>query len=57
MLFDRATLFGTPSGAPPRNAYTAPGDAAHNQPYRTGGFPRLEPYLPALASARDRAAQ
>jgi hypothetical protein len=24
------------------------GDAAHNEPYRSGGYPRLMPYSPAL---------
>ena len=46
--FDPATLTGSSSGAPPANAYTTPGDAAHNHPYASGGYPRLEPYLPAL---------
>jgi phospholipid/cholesterol/gamma-HCH transport system substrate-binding protein len=46
--FDHATLTGTPGGAPPGNSYTAPGDAADNQPYRPGSYPRLMPYSPAL---------
>jgi phospholipid/cholesterol/gamma-HCH transport system substrate-binding protein len=52
VLFDRSTLTGNPSGGPPGNAYTKPGDAAHNQAYRPGGYPRLEPYWPALAPRR-----
>jgi phospholipid/cholesterol/gamma-HCH transport system substrate-binding protein len=50
VMFDPATLFGLKTGAPPGNTYTAPGDAAHNAPYQSGGFPRLEPYAPALAA-------
>ncbi|MFL5822352.1 MAG: MlaD family protein [Solirubrobacteraceae bacterium] len=52
VTFDRSTLTGRRAGAPPGNSYTAPGDAAHNQPYRTGDFQRLEPYWPALAPRR-----
>jgi phospholipid/cholesterol/gamma-HCH transport system substrate-binding protein len=48
VTFDPATLLGLPSGAPPGNSYTAPGDAANNAPYRSGGYPRLMPYSPAL---------
>jgi phospholipid/cholesterol/gamma-HCH transport system substrate-binding protein len=48
VMFDPATLSGSPTGAPPGNAYTSPGDAARNEPYRSGGYPRLEPYWPAL---------
>jgi phospholipid/cholesterol/gamma-HCH transport system substrate-binding protein len=48
VMFDPATLTGSPGGAPPGNSYTAPGDAAHNQPYRPGGYQRLMPYAPAL---------
>lgn len=33
-------------GAVKRNAYTRPGDAMNNQPYRSGDFPRLMPYAP-----------
>jgi phospholipid/cholesterol/gamma-HCH transport system substrate-binding protein len=50
VMFDPATLFGVKStSAPPGNSYTAPDDAAHNQAYRPGGYPRLMPYPPALA--------
>ena len=52
VLFDRSTLTGSQSGSPPGNSYTRPGDAAHNQAYRLGGYPRLEPYWPALAPGR-----
>jgi phospholipid/cholesterol/gamma-HCH transport system substrate-binding protein len=48
VMFDPSTLTGTPNHTPPGNAYTAPGDAAHNQPYRPGDYPRLMPYSPAL---------
>jgi phospholipid/cholesterol/gamma-HCH transport system substrate-binding protein len=48
VMFDPSTLTGTTQGAPAGNSYTAPGDAAANQPYRPGGFPRLMPYSPAL---------
>ena len=48
VTFDRSTLTGTPSDAPPGNSYTKPGDAAHNEPYQPGGYPRLEPYWPAM---------
>lgn len=48
VMFDPATISGSTSGAPAGNAYTAPGDATHNQPYRSGDFPRLTPYAPAL---------
>jgi virulence factor Mce-like protein len=48
VMFDPATLTGSRAGAPSGNTYTAPGDAAHNQPYRPGGYPRLMPYSPAL---------
>jgi phospholipid/cholesterol/gamma-HCH transport system substrate-binding protein len=49
VMFDPSTLFGVKSGAPPSNAYTAPNDAANNQPYRSGGYERLMPYAPALS--------
>jgi phospholipid/cholesterol/gamma-HCH transport system substrate-binding protein len=49
VMFDPSTLFGEKSGAPESNAYTAPGDAADNQPYRSGDYERLMPYAPALA--------
>jgi phospholipid/cholesterol/gamma-HCH transport system substrate-binding protein len=49
VMFDPSTLLGSRSGAPASNAYTAPGDAAHNEPYRSGGYQRLMPYAPALA--------
>jgi phospholipid/cholesterol/gamma-HCH transport system substrate-binding protein len=52
VLFNRATLTGRRSGAPPGNSYTKPGDAAHNRAYRPGDYPRLEPYWPALAPGR-----
>jgi phospholipid/cholesterol/gamma-HCH transport system substrate-binding protein len=52
VLFDRSTLTGQPAAAPAGNSYTKPGDAAHNQPYRSGGYPRLEPYWPALRPGR-----
>jgi phospholipid/cholesterol/gamma-HCH transport system substrate-binding protein len=48
VMFDPATMLGIKSGAPQGNSYTSPGDAAHNQPYRPGDFPRLMPYAPAL---------
>ena len=48
VMFDPSTLTGTAAFAPERNAYTAPGDAAQNEPYRSGGYPRLMPYSPAL---------
>jgi phospholipid/cholesterol/gamma-HCH transport system substrate-binding protein len=50
VMFDPSTLLGLKSSsAPPGNSYTAPGDAANNQPYRSGGYPRLMPYSPALS--------
>jgi phospholipid/cholesterol/gamma-HCH transport system substrate-binding protein len=49
VMFDPATLLGVQGGAPKSNAYTAPGDAADNQPYSSGGYQRLMPYAPALA--------
>ena len=48
VMFDPSTLTGLPAFAPERNSYTAPGDAAQNEPYRPGGYPRLMPYAPAL---------
>jgi phospholipid/cholesterol/gamma-HCH transport system substrate-binding protein len=51
VLFDPSTLTGSRSGPPPGNSYTAPGDAADNQPYRPGGYQRLMPYSPALAGS------
>jgi phospholipid/cholesterol/gamma-HCH transport system substrate-binding protein len=49
VMFDPATLTGTKvGGTPPGNSYTGPGDAADDQPYRAGGYQRLEPYAPAL---------
>jgi phospholipid/cholesterol/gamma-HCH transport system substrate-binding protein len=48
VMFDPSTLTGSTQGAPSGNSYTAPGDAAANQPYRPGGYPRLMPYSPAL---------
>lgn len=39
------TGFGAP-GAFSSNAYTEPGDAAANQPYRPGSYPRLVPFRP-----------
>jgi phospholipid/cholesterol/gamma-HCH transport system substrate-binding protein len=52
VMFDPSTLLGERSGAPQSNAYTAPDDAAHNQPYEPGGYQRLMPYAPALAGTR-----
>lgn len=52
VLFDKPTLTGQRSGAPPGNSYTKPGDAAHNQAYRAGDYQRLEPYWPALAPGK-----
>jgi phospholipid/cholesterol/gamma-HCH transport system substrate-binding protein len=46
--FDPSTLTGTKYGAAPGNSYTAPGDAAHNEPYKPGSYPQLMPYAPAL---------
>lgn len=43
---DPASAVGSPAGDPPGNSYTSPGDAADNQPYRPGDFPRLLPYEP-----------
>jgi virulence factor Mce-like protein len=43
--FEPGTAFGLNDGQFQNNAYTAPGDAAHNQPY--GGYPHLLPYTPA----------
>jgi phospholipid/cholesterol/gamma-HCH transport system substrate-binding protein len=48
VMFDPATLTGTTRGAPAGNSYTAPGDAAANLSYHSGGYPRLMPYPPAL---------
>jgi phospholipid/cholesterol/gamma-HCH transport system substrate-binding protein len=48
LFTDQATATGAPAGPPPGNTYTKPGDAAHNQPYRPGDFPRLMPFGPAL---------
>jgi hypothetical protein len=47
--FDAASTFGVKLGAPPSNPYTAPNDAAANRAYRSGDFPRLVPYAPALS--------
>jgi phospholipid/cholesterol/gamma-HCH transport system substrate-binding protein len=49
VMFDPSTLLGVRNGAAQSNAYTAPGDATDNQPYRPGGYQRLMPYAPALA--------
>jgi phospholipid/cholesterol/gamma-HCH transport system substrate-binding protein len=47
---DPSSALGIPGAAAPRqNAYTPPGDAAANQPFKPGDFPRLQPYAPALA--------
>jgi hypothetical protein len=51
VMFDPSTLLGLQTGAPKSNTYTAPGDAADNQPYRSGGYQRLMPYAPALAGS------
>jgi hypothetical protein len=48
VMFDPSTLFGVRAGSPSGNSYTAPGDAARNQPYRSGDYPRLMPFSPAL---------
>lgn len=40
VMLDPATALGAP-GAPAGNSYTQPGDAAANQPYAAGDFPRL----------------
>jgi phospholipid/cholesterol/gamma-HCH transport system substrate-binding protein len=48
VMFDPSTLLGLRGGAPAGNAYTAPGDSAHNQAYAAGGYQRLMPYAPAL---------
>ncbi|HEX4107806.1 MAG TPA: MlaD family protein [Solirubrobacteraceae bacterium] len=45
VLFDPSSLLDLP-GAPAANAYTAPGDAAHNVAYARGGYSRLEPFRP-----------
>ena len=54
VMFDPSTLLGSRSGAPPGNSYTAPNDAANNQPYRPGDYPRLMPYSPALGAGSRR---
>ena len=41
VMMDPATATGSPGGAPAGNAYTQPGDARDNQPYKPGDFPRL----------------
>lgn len=51
ILLDPSTAVGIKPGAPPGNSYTPPGDAAHNAPYQSGGYPRLLPYSPALVDA------
>ncbi|MEA2450848.1 MAG: phospholipid/cholesterol/gamma-HCH transport system substrate-binding protein, partial [Thermoleophilaceae bacterium] len=62
LFTDQATSSGVPAGAPAGNTYTKPNDAAHNEPYHPGDFPRLMPYGPALggsatgASAKPRGA-
>jgi phospholipid/cholesterol/gamma-HCH transport system substrate-binding protein len=48
LFTDQATASGVPAGAPAGNTYTKPDDAAHNEPYHPGDFPRLMPYGPAL---------
>ncbi|MDX8151724.1 MlaD family protein [Patulibacter brassicae] len=54
VFFDPATLLGMKDGLA-TNAYTGPGDAADNQPYRAGDFPRLRatpaPVSPELPPA------
>lgn len=46
IFVEPGTSFGSPAGASSNNAYTAPDDAAHNQPYRPGSYPRLLPFKP-----------
>jgi phospholipid/cholesterol/gamma-HCH transport system substrate-binding protein len=48
VMFDPSTVTGTKLNAPAGNSYTAPGDAAHNEPYEPGDYPHLMPYAPAL---------
>jgi len=54
VFFDPATVLGLRDGLP-TNAYTKPDDAADNQPYRPGDFPRLRatppPASPPLPAA------
>lgn len=45
IFVEPGTGFGGP-GAFSSNAYTEPGDAADNQPYRAGAYPRLQPFRP-----------
>jgi hypothetical protein len=52
VMFDPSTLLGRGAGAAPGNSYTPPGDAAHNNAFAAGGYPRLEPYSPALTPGR-----
>ena len=48
LFTDQATASGAPASPPPGNTYTKPDDAAHNEPYKPGDFPRLMPFGPAL---------
>jgi phospholipid/cholesterol/gamma-HCH transport system substrate-binding protein len=54
LFTDQATASGVPAGAPAGNTYTKPDDAAHNDPYHPGDFPRLMPYGPALTGGSAR---
>jgi phospholipid/cholesterol/gamma-HCH transport system substrate-binding protein len=54
LFTDQATSSGAPAGAPAGNTYTKPNDAAHNEPYHPGDFPRLMPYGPALEGGRTQ---
>jgi phospholipid/cholesterol/gamma-HCH transport system substrate-binding protein len=48
VLMDPSTAAGA-GPAPPANSYTTPDDAARNQPYRPGDYPRLLPFTEALS--------
>jgi phospholipid/cholesterol/gamma-HCH transport system substrate-binding protein len=45
LFLEPGSALGLP-GTTPHNAYTGSGDAASNQPYRRGDYPRLTPYAP-----------
>jgi phospholipid/cholesterol/gamma-HCH transport system substrate-binding protein len=45
LFLEPGSALGIP-GTTPHNAYTSPNDAADNQPYRSGDYPRLGPYAP-----------
>jgi hypothetical protein len=50
LFLEPGSALGVP-GTTPHNAYTKPDDAASNQPYRAGDYPRLQPYAPESSYA------